>query len=67
MIKKHSLYLMKRKINNRIKITITVRHIEMTDKIKSAVKKSVQSIEHLFSKQRKIKINAILDTEGHHG
>ena len=58
---------MKRKVNNKMEITTTARHIEMTDAIKNAVKKSVQSIEHLFSKQRKIKINAILDTEGHHG
>ena len=50
-----------------MKIITTARHIGITDAMKNAVKKSVKSIERLFANPQDVVINAILDTEGHHG
>ena len=50
-----------------MKIITTARHIKITEAMKSSVKKNLTSIEHLFSNPQEVSINAILDSEGHHG
>ena len=49
-----------------MKIIVSTKGMDSTEALKSAVKKSVESVEHYFPEDDHITLEAILEHEGHH-